>query len=318
MKKRTLINWIMSLGLICLLGFSVLYMNNINLLNRNPGFYAPQQKKMDMPGFKYAMYGNKQASVMLQYPVSAVIDKRCIFVVDQDAGDIKGFDLEGRLVALFGRFKSPYGITQYGGNLYVSDMGTGQIVIYSELGQRLGNLVIKNQKNKTMPGSLLAHDKNLYVADPYQGKILVYNLPERKLVKTIGGKDYQHGQLKYPHGMAFDKSGNLYVADSGNNRVVVFDTQGKFLKTIGDSEKNIGTITTVRGVAVDQKGMIYATSPLAGAIEVFNQNGTLVSSFGGPGQLEGQLGLPNDIYTDNIGRLYITEIKNKRISVFER
>ena len=49
-------------------------------------------------------------------------------------------------------------------------------------------------------------------------------------VKGEAGSDNAHFNL--PEGVATDKDGQIYVADSGNNRVQVFDSAGKYLKTI--------------------------------------------------------------------------------------
>ncbi|KNZ68552.1 NHL repeat containing protein [Thermincola ferriacetica] len=317
MKKKTLINTVLSIGLICLIGFSFLYLNNINLINQVTDFMGPQQKKMSTPGFKFAMYGDAKSGVLLQYPVTAVIREKGIYVVDQDAGNIKVFGLGGRLAGVFGRLRSPYGIALYGGNFYVSDMGTGQIVIFSKTGKQLGTLKIKGQKGM-VPGGLLVDGKYLYIADVYQSRILVCDLPQRRIIRTMGSFGTGRGQLKYPHGMAVDKAGNLYVADSGNNRIVVFNKNGRYLKTIGGKDDRVGGITTVRGVAIDAKGIIYATAPLTGTIYAYNGDGEALYSLGGPGKENGQLGLPNDILIDAAGRLYVVETKNKRISVFEK
>lgn len=318
MKKKTLINLIMSLAFLCFLGFSFIYMNHTNLIYDVTDILGPQQKPISKPGYQFSLYGDKESGITLKYPVSVMVYEQGLYVVDQDAGNVKVFDMKGRFAGSFGRMKSPYGIAVYGGNFYISDMATGEIEIHSRAGKKLGILKIKEQRQKMVPGSLLVADKYLYVADLYQGRILVIDLTERKIIRDIGSYGTGKGQLKYPHGMAVDKEGNIYVADSGNNRIVAFDSKGHYLKTLGGPPDKVGSITTVRGVDIDSKEHIYATAPLTGSVQVFNKQGEALYSFGGPGEDEGQLGLPNDLFVDSSGRIYIAEIKNKRVSVFER
>jgi hypothetical protein len=51
-------------------------------------------------------------------------------------------------------------------------------------------------------------------------------------VRDFGGKGTGDGQLMYPEGMCYDKKQDLFVADTGNSRVVKFDLKGKFLMNI--------------------------------------------------------------------------------------
>jgi sugar lactone lactonase YvrE len=56
-------------------------------------------------------------------------------------------------------------------------------------------------------------------------------------VRDFGGKGTGDGQLMFPEHMTYDKSQNLWVADTGNSRVVKFDLKGKFLLNLTDSFK---------------------------------------------------------------------------------
>jgi DNA-binding beta-propeller fold protein YncE len=56
-------------------------------------------------------------------------------------------------------------------------------------------------------------------------------------VRDFGGKGTGDGQLMFPEGMAYDKKQNLWVADTGNGRVVEFDLKGKFIRNLTDNMK---------------------------------------------------------------------------------
>ena len=48
-------------------------------------------------------------------------------------------------------------------------------------------------------------------------------------VKEWGSNGSGRGQLKIPHAVAIDSTGRLFVADRDNNRIAIFDQQGKWL-----------------------------------------------------------------------------------------
>ncbi len=65
----------------------------------------------------------------------------------------------------------------------------------------------------------------LYIAEYDAHRIAVMDLSTGQVVRTIGrGKGTALDQFDNPHGVALDGHGNLLVADSGNNRVVVWNT----------------------------------------------------------------------------------------------
>ena len=55
----------------------------------------------------------------------------------------------------------------------------------------------------------------------------------QNVLKTIGSPGSGNGQLNDPRGVVVDTKGNLYVVDSGNNRIQEFDSIGKFIRTWG-------------------------------------------------------------------------------------
>jgi DNA-binding beta-propeller fold protein YncE len=64
-------------------------------------------------------------------------------------------------------------------------------------------------------------DGNVFVTDPEISRILKFS-NDGKLLAVFGGRGSDLASFNLPTGLAFDAQGNLYVADSGNNRVLVF------------------------------------------------------------------------------------------------
>jgi DNA-binding beta-propeller fold protein YncE len=73
----------------------------------------------------------------------------------------------------------------------------------------------------------------VFVSDGYANQRIVEFTPEGKFVRIFGGKKGNgDGEMAMVHGVAVDAQGRVYATDSDNQRVVVFDAQGKFVKNI--------------------------------------------------------------------------------------
>lgn len=93
-----------------------------------------------------------------------------------------------------------------------------------------------------------------------------------------------------PMGVAFGKEGRIYVADTGNNRVVVFDRNGKYLKQFGEfgvakplpgipSTWKPGRLNFPTGVATDEGGNVYVADFHNDQVQVFTSEGKFVRAF---------------------------------------
>jgi hypothetical protein len=127
------------------------------------------------------------------------------------------------------------------------------------------------------------------------------------------------GQLSGPTGVAVDElSGDVYVADAGNNRVEEFNAEGKYLATITGAETPAGSFSNSSGVAVDNssspaKDDLYVMDVGHGAIDVFNPSGKYLSQIKGtPSSFEGEL---NGVTVDASGDLWTHE-NNRNVDEF--
>ena len=77
------------------------------------------------------------------------------------------------------------------------------------------------------------------------------------------------GQFNRPFGLAVDGVGNLFVADSVNNRVQKFDSAGAFLTQFGSTGDGDGQFHFLTGVAVGPSGAVYASDNLTNRIQKF-------------------------------------------------
>ncbi|HEX9440388.1 MAG TPA: NHL repeat-containing protein, partial [Roseiflexaceae bacterium] len=151
---------------------------------------------------------------------------------------------------------------------------------------------------------------------------------------AIGGPGQEPGQLDQPRGIAVDRQGNVYVADTGNNRIQVYGPDGAPLRTIGSPGGGDGQFNEPRGIAVDRQGNVYVTDTWNARVQKFDSSGKFLKSWGTGDDIgEGKratmtngdaaanaanpLGLfgPRGIAVDDQGNVYIADTGNKRIVV---
>jgi uncharacterized protein (TIGR03663 family) len=140
------------------------------------------------------------------------------------------------------------------------------------------------------------------------------------------------GQFAYPRAVAVDAAGNVYVADSGNNRVQVFNPDGTPLKQWGSTCKldtgegcvgdGRGQFNEPWGIAVDGNGNVYVSDTWNHRIQKFDHQGNFLTMWGQFGSTGGELGQPDLFYGPRAlqvgqdGNLYVMDTGNKRIQSF--
>jgi DNA-binding beta-propeller fold protein YncE len=134
------------------------------------------------------------------------------------------------------------------------------------------------------------------------------------------------GSLTAPRGVATAADGSVYVADTGNSRLVKFDQAGKVVATWGSKTPDgqtppaPGTFNEPWGVAVDAQGNVFVADTWNHRVQKLDANGKFLSEWSttGPGNEEPhQLWGPRGIVVSSAGRVYVTDTGNKRVVVFD-
>lgn len=124
------------------------------------------------------------------------------------------------------------------------------------------------------------------------------------------------GQLDDAQGVALDGAGNLYIADSANHRVQVFDSLDNFLRQWGTLGTGSGEFTNPTAVDVGNDGRVYVLDADNHRIQVFEGNGTFVMAWG---QQVGGVTLfqrGDAIAVDAQNRLFVTDSASSRVHRF--
>jgi DNA-binding beta-propeller fold protein YncE len=163
----------------------------------------------------------------------------------------------------------------------------------------------------------------LYVVDTQQDQVLVYDADSLKLLRRIGTGGKNHyltspGDFGAPQGVAVDGQGNVYVTDTLNDRVEIFDADGAFISTFGKAGDGPGYFARPKGIAVDSDGHIWVADEMQDRLQVFNKDGQLLTWIGtGHGELPGQFKAIIGVAIDKQNHVYTSEQYPGRVQMFQ-
>jgi uncharacterized protein (TIGR03663 family) len=138
---------------------------------------------------------------------------------------------------------------------------------------------------------------------------------------TLGERGTGPGRFIKPAGLAVDRDGNLYVADSGNHRVQKFDAEGRFIAQVGSLGDGEGEFNEPWGVAVDGEGNLYVADTWNNRIQKFDRDLNFVMQWGQPvtdvsNPKPYDFWGPRDVATDAEGNVWLADTGNSRILKF--
>ena len=319
-RRRKIIAWLLVVALVVFGGLAAWY-----LMNRKPLTELPGLQTGKVPTYKTAFYGVEKPLGVAVSPDGSRIyvtqsgTKAATFVYDRDGvklGELKApASDKGYHVPVY------LAVHPTTGHVYVGDRAAGKVYVYDGTGAYRSTFTPKDKKLSFSPlGIGVSADGTLYVADasssePKDHRILVLGA-DGSLVKTLG-----KGELNYPNAIVPGPQGEIYVTDSNNGRVVVFEASGTMTpllsRGIGD-----GDLGLPRGLALDDQGRLFVVDTTDQQVRVFTaaakptDHPTYVGSFGDQGREDATFLFPNGVATDTRGRVYVADRENNRIQVW--
>jgi len=305
---------------------------------RYQAFYAAQRlsqvetastkkaKWMDRLAGTQTLADSGKVLFQLAEPYGIAVDsKGSVYVADQKVGAIFIFNTETREVELIknkihAHFVRIIGLAMDDNDrLFVSDPGLRHILILNSA-HKPEDVITDGLLS---PGAMAIDKENrlLYVSDIELDQVLVYDADSLKLMRKLGTTGHNHelttpGDFARPTGLAVDQDGDLYVADTLNNRIEVFDADGKFIRTFGKAGDGPGYFARPKGVAIDTDNHVWIADGMQDRVQVFNKEAQLLISFGGHGLLPGQFQGLVGIATDKNNRVFTSEIFPGRVQQF--
>ena len=173
-------------------------------------------------------------------------------------------------------------------------------------------------------------DNNIISRIDLKGNLTTYVGTGSSGFSGDGGKATE-ARLNVPAGLAFDKNGNLYIADRNNHRIRKVDTRGIITTIAGTGTAGFsgdgGSATQAQldlpsGIALDSKGNIFLSDRSNNRIRVIDSSGK-IRTYAGSGKdgfrgdngpaLKASIDRPFGIALDRKGNLYIADRRNNRV-----
>ncbi len=143
------------------------------------------------------------------------------------------------------------------------------------------------------------------------------------LAMKFGKAGVDDGEFSSPTGIALDREGHIYVADTDNHVIQKFDKDGKFLaRWGGDPGSEEGEFYYPRGLATDPDGNVYVADSGNNRVQKFDSEGVCLKAWGKfgfawRGADMGKFDVPWGVATDRQGNLYVSDTSNARIQKFQ-
>src|SRR6202041_474418 len=246
------------------------------------------------------------------------IDKQDnIWVTDKGSDMVIKFNPEGRVMMVFGRKQE------------ASDEGTGPL--------KHPNPPLPPIDGMFRQVTDMAWDRagNTYISDGYVNSRIAKVDKNGTWIKSWGEPGDQPGQFSTPHRIAIDGEARVYVADRGNRRIQVFNSEGKFLRQITidvpfdpNARPAIGNkpVLPIKGSQTMAPGspwalcitpapnqVLFSSDAYPGRIYKLSLDGKVLGVLGESGKQLKQFGWIHEIACPSENELYVSELLNWRI-----
>jgi sugar lactone lactonase YvrE len=296
----------------------------------NPALLVPQEA----PLLDYVAVANPlpvpDAAAMGASSDVAFDAKGHLYVLSRGTKPLTEFDENGKFIRAFGDglFTRSHGIRiDKDGNIWVTDVGAHTVMKLSPQGEVLLTLGTKGKAGEwnEAAGSQLFNEPNdivfgangdLFITQghtPGVGKgdprVLKFD-KNGKFIKTWGGKGTEPGKFDVAHGIAIDAKGLLWVTDRENQRIQIFDQDGKYIREVKYAglpcSLDIGS------------QYIYMVNGFAGQLLRMDLDGKVLAAVGKPGPAGsvGEFGEAHFIAVSPKGEIYVADSVNRAVQKF--
>jgi tripartite motif-containing protein 71 len=244
-----------------------------------------------------------------------------VYVADAGNGRVQKFDANGNFLLQFGSIGSnpgqflstPNGIAvKSDGTIWVAN--ASGIDIFNASGTFQRHIALSNVNFPQSPYLEAAADGTMYYSTGQDGQqnayVLHLDVNGNELQRIGGPISHADGQLYDARGMATVGS-KLYVADTGSNRIEIFDTALKYQSKFGTYGTDPTLYSAAGQSAIDSNGNLYVID--TGRVQVYSSDGTYVRQFAVSAQVTTPFGIAVDPTTDQI---YITDYTDARVAVY--
>lgn len=241
-----------------------------------------------------------------------------IWAIDKGSDMVIRFNPEGRVTMVFGRKQE------------ASDETTGP------LKHPVPPLPAEDGRFRQVTDVAFGPEGDIFISDGYINSRIAKADKDGNWIKSWGNRGSNPGEFNTPHNIAADAKGNVYVADRGNRRIQVFDSDGKFLRIITvdvpfdeNARPAIGNkpdLKTYQQVQTFVPGapwtvcitpppnqVLYTSDAYPGRVYKLSMDGKVLGVLGQSGKQLKQFGWVHAIACPSENEIYVAELLNWRV-----
>lgn len=171
-----------------------------------------------------------------------------------------------------------------------------------------------------LEGIALDSADNMYILNSANGTIQKFTNDGRHVStwgQTLGQGEFGYQDpLVRPQSLAVSSTGNVYVADTDNHRIVKYTNNGEIVSSWGIEGIESGEFSYPAGIALDSSENVYVADSDNNRIQKFTSEGKFLMAWGSRGSDKGKFLQPIGIAIDSSGNVYVADSQNSRVQVF--
>ncbi len=213
------------------------------------------------------------------------------------------------------------------GNIFIADEWDDKIHILDSNGNITGNWGGSGTGDgqfDSPQGIAINSADEIFVVDSFNNRIQKFNNNGGYLMQWGSEGDGEGtfgGQFFIPRGIAINANDDIYIADTGNNRIQKYTSNAlgiSYSDCWGEEGTGNGQFKDPHAIAINKSsGDFYVADTDNHRFQVFESDGTFKSSTGNYGGENSQFCYPRGIAVDNEGNIYVADSTNHRIQVFD-
>lgn len=153
-----------------------------------------------------------------------------------------------------------------------------------------------------------AENGDFFIADGYGNSRVAKFDRSGNFLLSWGEKGKGDGEFDLPHAIRIDSKGLVYVGDRENDRIQVFDQDGKYLRQFGGFAPF--------GLHIDGNDILYVADGRANQVLRMTLEGKILEQWGKRGSGPGEFKLPHGITAAADGTVYVSEVGGRRVQRF--
>lgn len=246
----------------------------------------------------------------------AVSKKGEIYLFHRGQHPLICFDAQGRYLRHWGDtvIQVAHGLrVDAEDNVWATDIGAHRVFKFDPTGKMLLTLGTgkpgKGDDQFDRPTDVaFGPGGDFFVSDGYGNTRVLRFSAAGKLEKIWGTPGKAAGEFNLPHSALSDREGRLLIGDRENDRIQVFDREGKL--------QAVWPGFAPYGLALNPDGLLFVADGRANQVLCLDAAGKVLKRYGSKGKEPGQFELPHMLAFDAAGNMYVAEVNGQRVQRF--